>query len=95
MATSLYSNVSQLITLLTLLALAVWCADDGSVHHSGHFINTQGFSYSVVYQLAGLLHYLYKLECNVHKNADVPASVVRHCKLFMIVHISHFKCYIR
>ena len=49
-------------------ALSYWIIDDGSKKTGGGlYLHTESYTWIEVYQLAGLFHYLFDLECTVHK----------------------------
>lgn len=58
-------------------ALAYWAMDDGAYAQSGFYLHTKGFTFSEVYMLAGMLHYLFNLNCSVQTHEKKPVIYIK------------------
>ena len=67
----------QLLMYLTPEALAYWAIDDGHWQQNGFVYNVQSFTFNEAYLLAGMLHYLYDLECSVWNDNSKPRLYIK------------------
>lgn len=58
----------ELIIYLNPVVLAYWAIDDGAFSPNGFTFHTEGFTLPEIYKLAGMLHYVFGLNCTVQKH---------------------------
>lgn len=71
----------ELLLYLDSIALAYWAMDDGSktTKNRGFYLHTSeaGFTFSEVYLLVGILHYLFELNCTVQNHEERPVIYIK------------------
>ena len=71
-------------------ALSYWIIDDGSKKTGGGlYLHTESYTWQEVYKLAGLLHYLFNLECTVHKSSKEgkPILLIKKKSMHTLRHL--------
>lgn len=62
----------DILNYLTPLVLAIWIMDDGSYHHGGIYIHTQGFSKECLRRLVSAFEVKWGIKCTIRKVTNKP-----------------------
>jgi len=83
----------NLIYFLNPISLACFAMDDGAkAGNSGFYLHTKGFTFTDVYKLAGMMHYVfgYTVTVQSHENRPVIYIPSKHLFNFKNLMLPHF-----